>query len=527
MGQLCPKCQQAYNDQAVACTVDGSPLVADLRGHIINERYHLDHPIGLGGMGAAVWSARQEPGGRIVAVKLLTNAEAKRHEAFTRECGIAARFNHRHITTVHDFGHIEDGTTFIVMELLEGQTLCALLKHGALPIPRVLHIVTQLLRGIEHAHEKGIVHRDLKPDNIFLVRQDETEDFVKILDFGIAEVKQDCHPDENQMTREGPFCGTPAYMAPEQISGDHVDESADIYTVGVLMYQMATGELPFKGSSSYEILKKHMLDQSPSILQTHPELKVPKEFDQVVRCAMAKSSNERYQSAREMRMSLRVLRRSMGMITQDTEELPLQDVLNEMNMARSKWPLRVGFFALILLAMGGWWGMRLMQAPHVEKVAPGAISPTSVASAESPATTWVVVDSTPTGAMLELDGEQMGKTPARLHLSAGTYSILVRSPRHESKTAKLIVDATMFGEEHKRMIRLIPRASARRKPATRTHKGTRRNAQAPKAAPPETPDEPPAQIELLGGGNHVVSKKRRRLGERNKRKPVPDVQVLE
>ncbi len=193
MRHLCPRCRTRYNDVPVEgrCPDDNARVIEDLTGHSLVDRYLMEELIGIGGMNAPVWKATQTSTRRPVAIKLLHEVEGRPASRFEREACIAAALNHRHVTIVHDYGMTNDGKLYLVMEFLKGRSLRrALLARDGLSFDRVMHISDQILRGLEHAHNHGVAHRDLKPDNVFLVEQDDDEDFVKVLGFGIAKYYQ-------------------------------------------------------------------------------------------------------------------------------------------------------------------------------------------------------------------------------------------------------------------------------------------------------------------------------------------------
>src|SRR5580698_10234181 len=243
--KTCPRCNMRYPSEAAYCFIDGVDLVPlrDSRiGTTIAGRYLIEEVIGEGGM-ATVYRATQKPTGRPCAMKIMIAALAREaivRERFRREAKSAQKLSHPNIIEIFDQGETEDGTAYIVMELLKGRSLSEVVSKGALEIQRALLLMIQCARGIARVHDLDVIHRDLKPENIFLVQVDDRPEFVKLLDFGIALSKQD-----SRLTGAGEIFGTPQYMAPERITEAEPDAAADLYSLGVVFFEVLTGHLPF------------------------------------------------------------------------------------------------------------------------------------------------------------------------------------------------------------------------------------------------------------------------------------------
>ncbi|MFF9457581.1 serine/threonine-protein kinase [Streptomyces flaveolus] len=269
---------------------------------LIQGRYRLLERIGRGGMGE-VWRARDESLGRRVAVKCLKPLGTQHDQSFTRvlrerfrrEARVAAALQHRGVTVVHDFGEC-DGVLFLVMELLEGRDLSRLLednKHHPLPVPDVLDIAEQVAAALAYTHEQGIVHRDLKPANIVRL----ADGTVKICDFGIARLGHDVGFTA-RLTGTGIAMGTPHYMSPEQIGGDEVDRRSDLYSLGCVLYEIATGVPPFDLDDAWAVLVGHR-DTAPEPPRRHrPDL--PGYLERIILDLLAKQPGQRPQDAREV-----------------------------------------------------------------------------------------------------------------------------------------------------------------------------------------------------------------------------------
>lgn len=275
-------------------------------GDLVDQKYRIIRLLGEGGMGA-VYEGENTRIHRRVAIKVLHAAVAESADAvqrFEREAQAAGRIGSEHIVEVLDLGHLPDGDRYMVMEFLEGQSLSErIAARGRLPAQAVAPIVIELLEGLHAAHEAGIVHRDLKPDNVFLLAsRSGQKDFVKILDFGIS--KFNTLGGEFSMTRTGAVMGTPYYMSPEQAKGNRaVDHRADLYAVGVILYESISGEVPFNAGTFNELLFKIVLENPVPLTEKVPDLDPA--FAAIVSKAMARDPEQRFQTARELQEALR------------------------------------------------------------------------------------------------------------------------------------------------------------------------------------------------------------------------------
>ncbi len=274
-------------------------------GQVIAGRYEIVRQLGAGAMGA-VYQARQLSMDRMVALKLIHPHIASEEVArrFHREMKATSKIEHPNTIRVFDFGaDPESGQLFLAMEFLEGRPLSRVLDEaGALPVPRLVHIASQVVRALGAAHAEGIAHRDLKPDNIMLVDRYGESDVVKVLDFGIARFVEG---DESQvqMTHDGAVVGTPAYMSPEQAMGQVVDHRADFYSLGVMLYQMALGRLPFQAATLAAMLVAHATEKPPAPSQIAPGV-VPPALEALILMLLAKSPAERPAAAADVLRAL-------------------------------------------------------------------------------------------------------------------------------------------------------------------------------------------------------------------------------
>jgi serine/threonine protein kinase len=299
--RFCGGCGNAVAP-TIAATSASAPSTGtspDLSGRVIAGRYKILSRLGEGGMGA-VYRAEQLSLKRTVALKLLKqelSAEPGLVRRFNAEAELAAKLTHPNTVTLFDFGQDADGTLFITMELLAGKSLREVITFGPVPLPRALAICEQITASLADAHGHGIVHRDLKPDNVMLCEQGKRTDVVKVLDFGIAKLRDErTEGVPAAVTRAGDLLGTPQYMAPEQIRGDAVDARTDVYALGAVVYEMLTGRLPFEAPTVMAILSKHLTEMPPPPSQRRPELGIPPQVDQLVMDSLQKDAALRPQS---------------------------------------------------------------------------------------------------------------------------------------------------------------------------------------------------------------------------------------
>jgi len=323
----CPQCGRQFGPDVTVCPEDGATLGADvtvkdsapkdpLVGRILDEKYRLDALLGEGGMGT-VYRATHLLIERPVAVKVLNSrlvTDEVSKERFRREARAAGRLQHTNAVTVTDFGETREGFVYIVMELLEGKPLREILAREApLDPARAVSLMLQVAAAVEAAHEAGIIHRDLKPGNIFLVQRPDAPYIVKVLDFGIAKVaaeEGDAGLHET-LTGTGVMIGTPRYMSPEQCDGAQLTPASDVYSLGVILYEMLTGQTPFTGATPLSLALKHSSEAPRPPREIVAA--IPPALEAVVLHAMEKSPGERPRDAGEFRRELFTVAERLGL----------------------------------------------------------------------------------------------------------------------------------------------------------------------------------------------------------------------
>jgi serine/threonine-protein kinase len=289
------------------CPRDGAPLASStdvttgepMPG--LARRYRITRPLGSGGMGAVFLAEQVAVGNRPVALKLLQRNLLDDPEFLTRfhlEASSTGRVRHPNVVTIYESGQDEDGTPYIAMEYLEGETLHqAMQARGKMSPDEAAEILQQAGRGLNAAHKLGIIHRDLKPDNIFLARDDEGKLLVKVVDFGIAKLRE-----VSTHTVTGAFLGTPAYMSFEQAAGmrsDELDARSDVYSLGIVAYEMLTGRAPFDSDTTLGFVRKHLTEPPPRFATVNPDLARLPQLERVVMKALEKDRDQRYSSVLE------------------------------------------------------------------------------------------------------------------------------------------------------------------------------------------------------------------------------------
>ncbi len=338
----CPTCGRHYADDVQTCPEDGAPLQADatvateradpLIGLSLDDKYRLDERLGEGGMGT-VYRGTHLLIDRPVAVKVLNSRfveDEAAQERFRREARAAGRLRHTNAVAVTDFGRTADGIFYIVMELLEGHSLRDVLAREApLDTARAVALMLQISAAVAAAHEEGVIHRDLKPGNIFVVQRSHAPAIIKVLDFGIAKLAREAGDglEEKPLTQTGVMIGTPRYMSPEQCDGAELTNASDVYSLGIILYEMLTGVTPFTGPTPLSVALKHSseLPRAPREFVTT----IPAEIEKLVLHALEKKPEQRPKDAGAFRRELYATAQQLGLEHAEGFSAPTLDSLRD------------------------------------------------------------------------------------------------------------------------------------------------------------------------------------------------------
>jgi serine/threonine protein kinase len=315
----CPECAATYPNDYSICPKDGAPLHETTLwqiGTVVRGKYRIKARLGEGGM-ANVYKAHHELLDELRALKVIKPELASDNEfmgRFKNEAIMARKLNHPNAVRVDDLDIAEDGLPFIAMELVVGDTLKTLVQRiGPMPVSLVLDIASHVCEALDAAHKLGLIHRDIKPENIVLIPQREGLPVAKILDFGISRLREETAGNKG-LTQTGMVIGTPEYMSPEQAlgkRGSEIDGRSDLYSLGIVMYRMLTGELPFQADTTVEMILQHLKTIPKPPHQAKPELATPESVSAIVMKALEKDRDKRYPTGAEMAAAIKKARGSV------------------------------------------------------------------------------------------------------------------------------------------------------------------------------------------------------------------------
>ncbi|MBK9622452.1 MAG: protein kinase [Candidatus Obscuribacter sp.] len=386
--KICLECNRQFTGIVKACPHDGAALVPLARdpmiGTCLMAKYDIIDVIGHGGMGV-VYKGRQVLMERTVAIKMLQSqhiADSQSVQRFLREGKATCRMNHPNIITVYDFGITpQSGQPFIVMDYLQGLSLADQIKNdGQVSVERSINILTQATDALDHAHRAGVLHRDLKPSNIMLIDYEGERDYVKIVDFGVAQLIG-AGGEQQRLTQMGEVCGSPVYMSPEQCQGLELDARSDIYSMGIVIYETLTGCLPILGKTMVETMSKHISEMPARFKESRPDLYIPERIEAVVFKAMAKDPANRHQTMAELCRDLDTAIPKAGksqILRTDFPTMPGEE--KSTAGGGKKTGIIIAAVAACLLLVAGIAGFTLMGRKETPKTATPVVTPANTAT---------------------------------------------------------------------------------------------------------------------------------------------------
>jgi serine/threonine protein kinase len=400
--RFCLECHREFTGLFTNCPHDQSILVKRVHDHLIGARiatYEIESMIGQGAMGI-VYKARHLLMEKTVAIKMLKQSlvsDSHSVKRFQHESKAASKLDHPHVIKVFDFGLSDDGRPYIVMDFLEGVSLADLIKaKGQVTIERTIRVIGQACSALDHAHRQGVIHRDLKPTNIVLTKYDQEDDFVKVVDFGVAKLLN-AGAEGQKLTQDGEVCGSPVYMSPEQCIGNDLDPRSDIYSMGIVIYESLTGKLPILGKTLVDTMSRHLTEPPVPLKEARPDLYIPERLEAVIFKALAKNPADRHQTMQELKMDLE------GAIPQPgrSQVLRTQALSEKDRTKKSKapMPMLIGAGAALVTAIAGAIVFFVMHGSSKAPTAPPAVTtqvqapapktvppPTEPATASAPST---------------------------------------------------------------------------------------------------------------------------------------------
>ncbi|HEX5098329.1 MAG TPA: serine/threonine-protein kinase [Polyangiaceae bacterium] len=472
-------------------------------GSIIDGRYRVETVLGEGGMGI-VYRCTHTIIGKKLALKVLRADLARDGEVterFLNEAKAASAIGNPHIIDISDFGQFPDGSTYFVMEYLTGRALNGTGADGErMAMDRVLKIARQLGEGLAAAHASGIVHRDLKPDNIFLIQRGADKEFVKILDFGIAKVSTS----EGKLTRAGAVFGTPHYMSPEQAAGTSVDARGDIYSLGVILYELVSGKVPFDSDNFMGVLTQHMYKAPTLLAEVTPNAELlPPGLEAIVMKCLAKRPEQRYQSMDEFVADIDKvtagIKPAAARVPREALTEPgsyYEDGTPSGARGKTRGLAWLGAGVVVALVAGAAVLTRKPAAPPPPRAAPVAVAPAPPKPAEpkvepiapatpGPALRQVLLGTEPVAAEIFKGTEKLGTSPVSVQVPEG-QSVELTIKATGFKETRVVVD----GSDPSQSIKLESLAAVRGKP------------QKPAPTKP-APAKPGGKRPTLGGGEII------------------------
>ena len=376
-------------------------------------RYEIQKELGKGAMGV-VYQARDPQINRTIALKVLREDRVTSEDfvkRFLKEAMAIGRLSHPNIVTIYDVGQDHD-TIYLAMEYLEGQPFNDIIRERTLSFPEIAELAVQLAECLDYAHKKGIVHRDIKPSNIMLTPEGK----VKLTDFGIARIED---PSMHQQTRAGEILGTPVYMSPEQVMGQPLDGRSDLYSLGVILYELAAGRRPYSGENLAAIFRAITLDDPQDASTINPS--IPPDLASLIMKGLHKDASQRFQTGEEMAAAYRAFLKKLDSDATAGETAP----------KKTPYAAIISVLVLIILLFSS-------GAFYISKHQKGSNMP--AAAKEQVELTSLNVESVPVGAQIYIDGSLKGKTPLKLDVPLGKHEVRLSLPEYYEWEAQIALE---------------------------------------------------------------------------------------
>jgi serine/threonine protein kinase len=437
----------------------GSRVDNDSLGAVFGGQYRVEERMGAGGMGA-VYRGTQLSVDRPVAIKVIApevEQNVQHVQRFRREAESLAKLQHPNTVHLLDFGVTDAGRLYMVMELLSGMDLeVQLAQHGPVEVAAALRIVRQIARSLSEAHALGVIHRDLKPSNVFLCHVEGGDSFVKVMDFGVAGLMMREEEDRSVLTLAGTVLGTAAYMSPEQAQGYNVDARADLYSVGVVLFEMLAGRPPFQANSAVSLLIAHVSEEPPRLAEVCPDLPEVESVQALLDALLAKEPEKRLTNATDLIERIDALLTQLGEMPMvpagrsltPTPSAPLRAHRAQPRSRSSSALPYLGLTLLLALAAGFAWqrpaevaSIRALAMPRLEFVQARGLAlwqgaKRAVSDLRQSEATRVTIATVPAGATVKLAGAELGSTPYELSVK-GKTEIVLDLPGHEIQTVQV------------------------------------------------------------------------------------------
>ena len=465
ISKICPACRAVYPKGVVHnCPLGGDASTApasaadsdEMIGALLGDRYRIVSRLSRGGMGA-IYKAEHVVLSKPLAIKIMLSSEDEAaRQRFLQEAKLASLVHHPNIVDIADFGVLDSGQPYLVMELLVGKTLADVIDAGPVAPERASNIAAQIARGLHAVHQKGIIHRDLKPANIFVLTPEGGADLVKVVDFGIATVAEPTEggrPASARLTVPGMVLGTAEYMSPEQAQGLKTDHRVDQYALGCILYEMLTGRVPHEGVTPAATMLKHITDKPVPPSKRRPSGVIPAALDQIVARSMEVEPAARFPSMKELEQELLTINSPPSGRAGPVTFTTMSAVARPFSLMTERQRRQLAVAAVLVFSLGVFALVIALRPSGKPGTADARGNPTTVTPPTPKQVKWRLV-SDPSGAWVvrAADGKKLGETPLELQqeVGAGKLDIILSKEGYHRRTLQLSLEQD---EDRQEMLR--------------------------------------------------------------------------